>query len=132
MFRTLVPRVANGCEGRPAVLSKTVALDHDRGDVLFNGSKGTVKPLKGGQYILDVQYNDPSIREVVGTVWYTNGSKEPIKPHVSDLVDAGGHIAYELRSDGDWASRIFMSLDLEAPQGAHSGLKATVKLCSRT
>ena len=51
-------------------------------------SRLQVKPLLGNHYQLDLQYSDPEIRELRGTVWYTNGSREQINLKFSDLVDA--------------------------------------------
>ncbi len=129
-YRQVVPLVNNGCAGRRAVLSRQVPLQGATSEVLFNGG-GRVLPLTGKHFLLDLQFSNPAVNEMKAVVWYTNGSKETISLRYSDHVEAGGRFVTELRADGEWGDRTFMSLDLVRPEGMPAGGSVKAQLCAR-
>jgi alginate biosynthesis protein AlgX len=130
-YRQVTPLVTNGCQARKAALSRSVTLKGDSTEALFNGGSGSVMSLPSRGYLLDVRFSDPGVKNFKGIVWYTNGSKETISIEHSDYIDTGGRFVVELRSDGEWAERGFLSLDVLKPPGAKSGMTVAAQLCAR-
>lgn len=129
-YRQVVPMVNNGCATKKPILSNKIDLRGARSEVLFNGS-GKVMPLLGKQHLIDLTFDDPTVREVEATVWYTNGSKESINLRYSGFLDQGGRFVFELRGDEGFGDRTFMSLDVRQPDSIKSGVGLTAKLCAR-
>ena len=129
-YRQVIPMVTNGCRAKPAVLTRKVTLKGSMNEVLFNGG-GKVLPLLGKDYLLDLQFSDPNVRQMQAVVWYTNGSKETIDFKISPYVDSRGRFVAELRNDLDWGERTFMSLDLHRPDVVKEGVEVTATLCAK-
>ncbi|MDP3857032.1 MAG: alginate biosynthesis protein AlgX [Stagnimonas sp.] len=129
-YRRVLPLIGNGCAGRAPVLSRTVSLKGARTEALFNGG-GQVRDLVGRDYQLDIRFDDPAVEKLKGTVWYADGSKDHISLENSPRVEAQGRFVVELRSDGDYGQRTFLSLDLEAPEGVPAGGSVKAQLCRR-
>jgi alginate biosynthesis protein AlgX len=128
-YRQVTPLVSDGCRSRKALLSRTVTLKGASTEALFNGG-GAVMSLPSGDHLLDVRFSDPGVKNFKGIVWYTNGSKETISIEHSDYIDTGGRFVVELRSDGEWAERGFLSLDVLKPPGAKSDTSVAAQLCA--
>ena len=131
-YRQVTPLVTNGCATRKAALSRTVTLKGETTEALFNGGTGSVLALPGRGHLLDLRFSDPGVKNFKGVVWYANGSKETISLEHSDYIDTGGRFVVELRSDGDWGERGFLSLDVHQPPGAKPGLTVAAQLCARS
>ena len=129
-YRQVVPMVHNGCETRPALLSKRVELRGPKSEVLFNGG-GKLQPLTGRDHLIDLKFDDQSIREVEATIWYTNGSKETMNLRYPGHVEVAGRFVVELRNDAEWADRTFMSLDLRPVAAMNGPAGLSAKLCAR-
>lgn len=129
-YRQVVPMVTNGCRTKRSVLSNKLAVRGQRNEVLFNGG-GKLLPLLGKDYLIDLQFSDPSVREIEAVIWYTNGSKETLDLKYSPYVESRGRFVFELRNDPEWRERTFMSLDLREPESARPGLEVSAHLCAR-
>jgi alginate biosynthesis protein AlgX len=129
-YRQVIPLVTNGCRTKQPVLSRKAVLKGHMSEVLFNGG-GRVMPLVSKHYMLDLQFNDPNVRQIQAVVWYTNGSKETIDLKYSPYVDGRGRFVAELRSDLDWGDRTFMSLDLHRPDAVREGVEVTAQICAK-
>lgn len=129
-YRQVVPMVNNGCATRTALLSNQVQVRGARNEVLFNGG-GRVLPLLGKNHLIDLSFDDPTVREVQATVWYTNGSKETVDLRYSGFLDHGGRFVFELRGDEGFGDRTFMSLDVRQPDSVKDAVGMTAKLCAR-
>jgi alginate biosynthesis protein AlgX len=129
-YRQVVPMVHDGCEARPALLSRRLNVRGQRNEVLFNGG-GKLLPLTGRNHLVDLKFDDPAVREVDVTVWYTNGSKEAMHLRYPGHVETAGRFVFELRSDGEWGNRTFMSLDLRPGEGTPAGVGLSARLCTR-
>lgn len=131
IFRQAVPLVNDGCRAKPALLSRTVALQAGANETLFNGG-GRIAPLIGRTLQLDIQFSDPAVKTFTGTVWYFNGLKEHLKVEFKQYVDNGGRFVAELRNDtpeyGD-ATMLALTIDLDQPPP--KPLTATATLCAR-
>jgi alginate biosynthesis protein AlgX len=128
-YRQVTPLVSDGCRTRKPLLSRTVTLKAASTEALFNGG-GAVMNLPSREHLLDVRFTDPGVKNFKGIVWYTNGSKETISIEHSDYIDTGGRFVVELRSDGEWGERGFLSLDVLKPPGARAGLGVAAQLCA--
>lgn len=129
-YRQAVPLVHDGCEGRPAALESTVALHAGSNELLFNGGE-SAKPLLGSQYWLDLQFSDPTIKDLHAVVWYYSGQKESLKLHFNQYVDNGGRFVSELRNNRpDYANATFMGATVELDQPPTKPLTVTAKVCA--
>lgn len=128
-YRMAMPLFDDGCNGKDAVLEREVTLREGTTEVLFNGG-GAVRPLKGRDYILDVQFSDPSLLEMRGVVWYTSGNKDALRvEHSQHAPTHKGRFVTELRRDLNWGEQTFMGLDIEVvpptPESATAAVSET-------
>jgi len=128
-YRQVIPLVRNGCEGRRPLLSRSVPLKSQATEALFNGG-GSVQQLKSRAHLVDVRFSDPGVKQFKAIVWYTNGSKETISIEHSDYIDTNGRFVVELRSDGEWGERTFLSMDVVRPEGVKSGATVASQICA--
>jgi alginate biosynthesis protein AlgX len=113
IFRQAVPLVADGCRGKPSLLSSTITAHPGSNELLFNGG-GRILPLVGRDAQLDFQFSDPAEKDLHAELWYFNGLKESLKLHFNQYVDNGGRFVAELRTDRpDYASATLMGATLE-------------------
>ncbi|NGY04642.1 alginate O-acetyltransferase AlgX-related protein [Solimonas terrae] len=128
-YRQAVPLVHDGCEGRPAVLSNTIDLKAGSNELLFNGG-GAAQPLVGARYWLDLQFDDPTVKDLHAVIWYFSGQKESLKMHFNQYVDNGGRFVTELRNNRpDYAKATFMGATVEMDQPPAKPLHLTARIC---
>lgn len=103
----------DGCNGKPALLERELTLKQGANEVLFNGG-GAVRALKGRDHLLDVQFSDPTVRELRGLVWYTSGNKDALRiDHPEHAPSHKGRFVTALRDDANWADQVFLGFDIE-------------------
>lgn len=140
--RQAMPMMGGGCDGKPAVLDREVTLREGTNEVLFNGG-GAVRSLRSRDYVLDVQFSDPEIREFRGVVWYTSGNKDSLRlEHSARAPSLNGRFVSALRDDASFADQIFLGLDIERlppevepgalPPKPAGPLRARARLCARS
>lgn len=113
VYRQIMPMLTDGCNGKTIVLEREVALKMGNNEVLFNGG-GQVRPIKGRHYLMDLQFADPSVKELRGQIWYTTGSKDKLRvEHAPRGPSLKGRFVLEMRSDGEYADQTFLGLDIE-------------------
>ncbi|HET8883776.1 MAG TPA: alginate biosynthesis protein AlgX [Solimonas sp.] len=128
-YRQAVPLVHDGCEGRPAVLSNSIDLKAGSNELLFNGG-GAAQPLTGAHYWLDLQFDDPTIKDLHAVIWYFSGQKESLKMHFNQYVDNGGRFVTELRNNRpDYAKATFMGATIELDRPPAKPLRVTARVC---
>lgn len=126
-FRQAMPLVHDGCRERPAVMEQNVALKAGDNELLFNAGG---KPLQGGRYWLDLQFDDPTVKDLHAMIWYYTGQKESLKLHFNQYVDNGGRFVTELRRNRpDYASATFMGATLNLDQAPAKPLSVKVRVC---
>jgi len=132
IMREALPLIGNGCRSKGAVLARRrLPLQAGRNEVLFNGG-GRVLPLRGGDYLLDLQFSDAGVKDLDATVWYLNGSKDALKLHFNPYVDNGGRFVAALRDDVEpYADAQFMALTVELAQAPAAPLTLDAQLCVR-
>lgn len=130
-YRQIVPMVSNGCEGQTPVLEKTSHVTAGTNEVLYNGG-GKFLELPSSQYMVDLQFSDPSIKEVDAYIWFIYGRKDRVDPEYPSRIKTTGRFMFELPTGPNWDDEKFMSLDLDLkPEQVSDGLTVTAKLCRR-
>jgi alginate biosynthesis protein AlgX len=130
-YREVVPlATSNGCAtGKPTLARKDLTLHNGDNELLVNTA---AKDLTGSRYLLDVKFNDPSIKEMKGTVWYTTGKKDEFKIERPASMDTQGRFVLELRDDAAYRGLGVLGIDLQLPEGAAAGkTKVNATLCPR-
>jgi hypothetical protein len=130
IFRQAVALVGNGCSGKETPLTRTVDLKTGSTEVLFNGG-GKVLPITGNEYVFDLQFSDPGVKELHSTIWYVNGMRERLQLRFKQYVDNKGRFVAELRNDRpDYAQATFMGATIELPAPPAKPLSVTAKMCT--
>lgn len=112
-YRQVMPMLTDGCNGKTTVLEREVTIKQGNNEVLFNGG-GAIRPIKGRHYVMDLQFADPSVKELRGQIWYTTGNRDKLRiDHPSRGPSLKGRFVVEMRSDGDYANQTFLGLDVE-------------------
>jgi alginate biosynthesis protein AlgX len=126
-YRQVYALIGNGCDGKPAVLAGTKRLRPGRNEILFNGG-GELKDLRGGNYVLDLKFDNPPARDIDAAIWYVNGRRERVTLRHGISIDSRGRFMVALRNDAEWKDFNFLSVDLnvEPPLPAAS---ITATLC---
>ncbi len=128
-FRQALPLVNDGCNGKPVVMQQTVALQAGSNELLFNGG-GRPMELRGAQYLLDLQFDDPTVKDMHAVIWYFSGQREALKMHFNQYVDNGGRFVTEFRNNrSDYANATFMGATIEMEQPPVKPLQVTARVC---
>ncbi|HEX5055777.1 MAG TPA: alginate biosynthesis protein AlgX [Gammaproteobacteria bacterium] len=126
-YREVHALIDSGCDGKPPELARTTRLHTGRNEILFNGG-GELKTLRGGNYLLDVQFDNPATHYMNATVWYVNGRNERVKIEHASWIENKGRFMVALRDDGEWKGFNFLSMDLNV-EGAPPAASVTARLC---
>ena len=127
-YRQMMSLLGNGCEGKPALLSKNTTLKPGTNQLLVNG---TNKPLHNANHQIDIRFADPSVKTLQATLWYMNGRHETLKIDKPTTSDTDGRFAFELRTDEDWADQNLLALEIQGPDDAGDAQQVEAKLCTR-
>ena len=127
-YRQMMSLLDNGCEGKPALLSKSTTLKPGTNQLLVNG---TNKPLHNANHQIDIRFADPSVKTLQATLWYMNGRHEDIKIEKPETSDTDGRFAFELRTDEDWASQNLLAVEVQGPEAGAAAQKVEAKICTR-
>ncbi len=130
-YRQVIPLVTNGCADSKVLLEKTTAVGPGTTEVLYNGG-GQFLEMPSGQYLIDLQFSDPGIKEADAFVWYVFGRKDRMDLEYGKRVKSSGRFVFDLREGRDWSDERFMSLDLKLkPEQVTDGLTVTARICRR-
>ncbi len=123
-YRQTIAAVGDGCAGRPALLQGRASLSDGSRQILFNGADG-VLPIRGSDYRIDLQLDDPTVQQLDATLTFMNGRQESL---VFQRAPGQQRFLLELREDADWDELTFLSLNVQAlPSGGAGQLSA--RLC---
>ncbi len=128
-YRQVIPMVYDGCKNQPAVLQKTMEVKAGDQEILFNGG-GQYQDLRGGDYLVDLQFSDPQLKHIELSFWYINRRRDRLRLEHGDRVNGRGRFVVELKSEEEWADYHFLSLDLNLPEGVES-VNLTATMCRR-
>ncbi|MEE3118327.1 alginate biosynthesis protein AlgX [Marinobacter sp.] len=130
-YRQVTPMVSHGCQGREPVLEHTSAVTAGTNEVLYNGG-GKFLELPSNEYLVDLQFSDPAVKEVDAYIWYVFGRKDRVDLEYGSRVETTGRFMFELPSGPSWNDELFMSLDLELePEQVSEDLTVTARVCRR-
>ncbi|MHA6494149.1 alginate O-acetyltransferase [Pseudomonas borbori] len=132
-YRQTIALLENGCEGRETVaLSNSVPVRVGMNEVLVNGKHKQLQDIRGGDYLVDVRFSDPSVHELRAVIWYMTGRREQFKADQSSAVQDGGRFVFNLRNAADWGDLTFLSLEVQSPEVMpETPLTVEAKLCKR-
>lgn len=130
-YRQIVPMVSDGCQGQQPVLQNTTTVKAGTNEVLYNGG-GQFLELPSDEYLVELQFSDPGVKEVDAFIWYVFGRKDRVDLEYGARVETTGRFMFELPAGESWNDELFMSLDLELkPEQVSDGLTVTAKVCRR-
>ncbi len=120
----------NGCGDRQQpLLRRSISLHPGSNEILFNGG-GTILPITGRDYIIDLRFSDPAVNRLDARLWYMNGRREKVTIRHSRNVDLGGRFTFELnRHQPGLEQATFLAMDVELPPGLADGLRVTAAIC---
>lgn len=130
-YRQVTPMISGACEGRKPALQNTTTIEAGVNEVLYNGG-GQFLEMPSNEYVVDLQFSDPGVKEVDAFIWYVFGRKDRVDMEYGDRVETPGRFVFELPEGPDWNDELFMSLDLELkPEQVSEGLTVIAKICRR-
>jgi alginate biosynthesis protein AlgX len=129
-LRRLVPLVGNGCAAGEVLLTNEVKLSSgdDLTDVLFNGG-GHIIPVQSRDLLIDLQFADPAVSEILGEVWYMDGKHELLRARMNDFTRAGGRFVLELNREPDFAEQPLIDFRLQIVTPLAKPTSVAAKLC---
>lgn len=131
IYRQLFALLDDGCDGKNTILSGKAKLKPgSKSEVLVNGTNG-VKNIDNRNARMEVDFADPSVKELKATLWYLNGRHESLKLSKPETADTNGKFVFNLREDKDWAGQNLLSLELEGPEPGGQPLDVQAKVCQR-
>ncbi len=130
VWRQMLALLDNGCEGKPALLSRQMSLKPGNNEVLVNGTHG-IKSIRNGDHQVDIRFEDPSVKLLQARLWYMNGRHEDLKLEKPETTDTDGRFAFQLREDEDWANQQLLAVEIQGPNPGTPALKIKAQLCKR-
>jgi alginate biosynthesis protein AlgX len=127
LYRQINAMVDDGCNNKPTVLQEQTELKQGQTEILFNGG-GKVQQLAGRNYVVDLQFSDPTVTEADFNVWYLNGRKSRTNIEYSTRLKMNGRFITRLRQDEPFGDFNFLSIDLSVENPAPVGT-VTATLC---
>jgi alginate biosynthesis protein AlgX len=127
-YRQIMPMLADGCRATPAALTSKVALRPGLNEVLINSGD---LPLRSEDYLVDIQFSQPNVMELRGSLWYMSGSKDKLLISRNQQVEPDGRFVFGLRDDPEWAGQTLLAMEIDVPADMPAGLKVEASLCSR-
>jgi alginate biosynthesis protein AlgX len=105
-LRRLVPLIGDGCADKETLLTNAVQLSSgdDLTEVLFNGG-GHIMPAKSRELLVDLQFADPAVSEILGEAWYLDGKHELLRIRMNDYTRANGRFVLELNREPDYSEQ---------------------------
>jgi alginate biosynthesis protein AlgX len=113
-IRRLLPLVQNGCAASEPLLENEVKMGPDDGltEVLFNGG-GRILQVPSRELVVDLQFADPAVSEIVAESWYLDGRHEALRVHLNDYTRANGRFAIEMNHAPDFAEQPLIDLRVQ-------------------
>jgi alginate biosynthesis protein AlgX len=128
-MRRLVPLVGNGCADQQALLANEVTLSsgEDLTAILFNGG-GRILTARSRDLVVDLQFEDPAVSEILGEAWYLDGKHEQVRVRMNDFTRANGRFVIELNREPDFAQQplIMFRVQIVTPLSEPTTVSATL------
>jgi alginate biosynthesis protein AlgX len=129
-LRRLIPLIDNGCEGKPTLLDNEVSVSTADGlkEVLFNGGDRII-PAKSRELVVDLQFADAAVNEILGEAWYLDGKHELMRVRMNDYTRANGRFALELNRTPEFAEQPLIDFRVQVVTPLQSPTTVAAKLC---
>jgi alginate biosynthesis protein AlgX len=129
-LRRLVPLVGNGCAAGEVLLTNEVTLSSgdEPTDVLYNGG-GHIIPAESRDLLIDLQFADAAVSEILGEAWYMDGKHELLRARMNDFTRAGGRFVLELNREPDFAQQPLIDFRLQIVTPLAKPTSVAAKLC---
>lgn len=128
LYRQLIPLSDNGCKNKTALLANESTLNGEIHEVLFNIDPEKLH-ISGNNYVIDLQFSDPAIKEIDATVWYLTHRKDRIKTAVPPRVNNNGRFVFELSQSDKLKAMNLLSVDVRKLASYPDNLKIKASLC---
>jgi alginate biosynthesis protein AlgX len=129
-LRRLLPLVHNGCVDKEPLLQNEVKISSDDGltEVLFNGG-GRILSAPSRELVVDLQFADPAVSEVLTEAWYLDGRHEALRVRLNDYTRANGRFAIELNRTHDYAEQPLIDFRVQIVTRLAGPTSVTARLC---
>lgn len=129
-LRRLIPLIDNGCAGKDVLLQNEVPMSPDDAltEVLFNGG-GRIDPTPSRELIVDLQFADPAVAEILGEAWYLDGKHELLRVRMNDYTRANGRFAIELNRAPDYGAQPLIDFRVQVVTPLAGKTSVTAQLC---
>lgn len=126
-LRQMVALVNNGCESYSTLEQKTQVFQGNKlNDVIFGANLLKTHP---SQLIFDLKLSDPSIEQLLLTVWYSDGGKSDFQIRKNSQLTDSGRFSFVLGNVEMRQPRFFVSLDLALPGAARGKTTINASVC---
>ena len=132
-LRRLIPLIENGCAGKATLLENTVAISSGDGftEVLFNGG-GTIIDARSRDLLVDLQFADAGVNEILGEAWYLDGKHEVVRVRMNDFTRANGRFVLELNREPDYAEQPMIDFRVQIVTPLKEATSVSAALCIRS
>jgi alginate biosynthesis protein AlgX len=129
-LRRLIPLVEDGCAASEVLLTNEVKLSSgdDLTDVLFNGG-GHIIPDKSHELLVDLQFADPAVSEILAEPWYLDGRHELLRLRMNDYTRVKGRFVLELNREPDFAEQPLIDFRVQVVTPLAQPTSVAAKLC---
>ncbi|MEP7246960.1 MAG: alginate biosynthesis protein AlgX, partial [Gammaproteobacteria bacterium] len=131
-LRRLIPLVENGCIGQEPLLKNEVPVTSggDFTEVLFNGG-GAIISAKSRELVVDLQFADPGIGEILSEIWYLDGKHEVVRVRMNDYTRANGRFVLELNREPDYSEQPLIDFRVQIVTPLSGATSVSATLCRR-
>jgi alginate biosynthesis protein AlgX len=129
-LRQLIPLVDDGCTKKKALIANHVKIADtpELTDVLFNGGDNLIT-TKSRQSMVDLQFADPSINEILAEAWYLDGKHELLRVRINDYTRANGRFVIEMSREPDFAEQPLVDFRVQVITPISTPTTLAAKLC---
>jgi len=129
-MRRLVPLADNGCLGKQTLLTNDVQISPgaEFEEVLFNGGDERVD-APSRELRVDLQFENPSVTEILGEAWYLDGKHEVVTVRMNDYTRANGRFVLELNREPDYSHQPLIDFRVHVVTPLKQATALSAKLC---
>lgn len=130
-MQRVVPRVLNGCVGKPALIENVATLEPqaEHTDLVYNGGERLFE-TPSRKLVVDIQLSDPSVKELLTEAWYLDGKTTKLRLRYNEFTDAKGRFVFELSRKEEYQSQPLIMLRGQLTAAATTAVTAKVRMCT--
>jgi alginate biosynthesis protein AlgX len=127
LLRQLIALVDDGCEAHPLLSDSVKTVSGNQiNDLVFGDA---LLQAKTKDLVFDLQLSDPSIEQLLLTVWYSDGGRNELQINRNANADHAGRFSFVLGHTPDKTDRLFVSLDLSLAQTMPRNVSVSTRVC---